>query len=175
MLSKKNKILAAALKLFANEGYNATSTSKIAKAAGVSEGLIFRHFSNKKRLLNALNEIAEQRIAELFTPILLETDAEEVIRKTIHIPFREGIPKEKYDFWRLHYKLRWEPEYYDPQKKQALTDKLTTAFQVLNYDTPHLEAKFLTQTLDTLSIGVLRDGLEQQLPLEQLLLSKYGL
>jgi len=174
MISKKDKILEAALRLFANEGYNATSTSKISKVAAVSEGLIFRHFENKKGLLNALNKIAEQRVAEIFMPILMENDAREVIRKIIKLPFSDAIKKEEYNFWRLQYKLKWEPEYYNPQKMQPLIDKLTTAFQVLNYDTPHLEARFLTQTLDTLSIGVLRDGLEQQLPLEQLLLSKYG-
>jgi len=175
MHTKKDKILAAALELFATNGYNATSTNKIAKAAGVSEGLIFRHFENKKGLLSALNSIAEQRAEEIFMPILMETDAKEVIRKTIHLPFSDALRKEEYNFWRLQYKLKWEPEYYNPQKMQVLIDKLTTAFQVLNYNTPHLEARFLTQTLDTLSIGVLRDGLEQQLPLEQLLLSKYGL
>ena len=41
MTDKKEKILNAALELFANDGYNVTSTSKIAKTAGVSEGLIF--------------------------------------------------------------------------------------------------------------------------------------
>ena len=175
MLSKKDKILAAALELFANEGYNATSTNKIAKAAGVSEGLIFKHFENKKGLLIAINSIAEQKAGEVFMSILMESDPKEVIRKTIHLPFSDALKKEEYNFWRLQYKLKWEPDYYNPQKMQPLIDKLTTAFQVLNYDAPYLEARFLTQTLETLSIGVLRDGLEQQLPLEQLLLSKYGL
>ncbi|MEM8526688.1 MAG: helix-turn-helix domain-containing protein [Bacteroidota bacterium] len=175
MSSKKDKILSTALELFSNEGYNATSTSKIAKVAEVSEGLIFRHFGNKKGLLDALNQIAEQRAAEAFMPILLETDAKEVLRKTIQLPVNGTIKEEDYSFWRLQYKLKWEPEYYNPKKMQVLIDKLTTAFQVLNYSAPHLEARFLTQTLETLSIGVLRDGLEQQLPLAQLLLSKYDL
>ena len=46
---KKEQILNAALELFANDGFTATSTSKVAKRAGVSEGLIFRHFGNKRR------------------------------------------------------------------------------------------------------------------------------
>ena len=44
MTEKQENILKAALQLFAKEGFYATSTSKVAKLAGVSEGLIFRHF-----------------------------------------------------------------------------------------------------------------------------------
>ena len=47
MTEKQEKIVQSALQLFAQEGYHATSTSKVAKHAGVSEGLIFRHFRNK--------------------------------------------------------------------------------------------------------------------------------
>ena len=47
MIDRKEKILQSALELFAKEGFTATSTSKIAKHAGVSEGLIFRHFGSR--------------------------------------------------------------------------------------------------------------------------------
>ncbi|MEL6721105.1 MAG: helix-turn-helix domain-containing protein [Bacteroidota bacterium] len=116
MLNRKDKTLSTALELFANQGYNATSTSKIAKEAGVSEGLIFRHFKNKKGLLDALNKIAEERAGEVFMPILMETAPKEVIRKVIQFPFNGTIKEEEYNFWRLQYKLKWEPEYYNPQK-----------------------------------------------------------
>ena len=54
MTDKQLNILKIALQLFANEGFHATSTSRIAKEAGVSEGLIFRHFINKEGLLRAI-------------------------------------------------------------------------------------------------------------------------
>ena len=44
MTNKQQKILSSALKLFAKQGFDATSTRSIAQDAGVSEGLIFRHF-----------------------------------------------------------------------------------------------------------------------------------
>jgi AcrR family transcriptional regulator len=40
-----------ALELFARQGYVATSTKQITKAAGVSEGLVFHHFPTKLDLL----------------------------------------------------------------------------------------------------------------------------
>ena len=43
------EILNSALKLIAKQGFQATSTRSIAKEAGVSEGLIFRYFQNKKK------------------------------------------------------------------------------------------------------------------------------
>ena len=49
-MSKKKIILETALELFSRNGYSTTSTAKIAKTAGVSEGLIFKHYENKKKI-----------------------------------------------------------------------------------------------------------------------------
>lgn len=48
---RRHDILEAALKVFAEKGYNGASTAEIARAAGVAEGTIFRHFATKKELL----------------------------------------------------------------------------------------------------------------------------
>lgn len=48
---KQQKIVEVAVKLFAEKGYSNTSTSEIAKAAGVAEGTIFRHYGTKDNLL----------------------------------------------------------------------------------------------------------------------------
>lgn len=45
---KQIKILEAAIEIFAEKGYASTSTSEIAKRAGVAEGTIFRHYKTKK-------------------------------------------------------------------------------------------------------------------------------
>ena len=47
----QQRILDAALALFAEKGYAATATGAIARRAGVAEGLIFKHFRSKKELL----------------------------------------------------------------------------------------------------------------------------
>jgi len=54
MKSTEGKILKAATKLFSEFGYNGVSTKKIATAAGVNEITIFRHFTNKSNLLQAV-------------------------------------------------------------------------------------------------------------------------
>ena len=172
LTDKKENILSAALELFANEGYNATSTSSIAKKAGVSEGLIFRHFKNKKGLLDALMEDAEARIGKLLAPVIFESDPKKAIRKIILLPF--SIDQAEYDFWRLQFILKWQKEYNNPQKMKPLVDKLSWAFSELKYEEPEEEAKLLNMLIDTISSGILRDGLESQLPLKSFLLKKYG-
>lgn len=53
---RRQDILEAGLKIFAQKGYNGSTTAEIARAAGVAEGTIFRHFTTKKELLIAVLE-----------------------------------------------------------------------------------------------------------------------
>ena len=53
---RRQDILEAALKVFAVNGYNGSTTAEIARSAGVAEGTIFRHFTTKKELLIAVLE-----------------------------------------------------------------------------------------------------------------------
>ncbi|WP_211749868.1 TetR/AcrR family transcriptional regulator [Paenibacillus sp. Marseille-Q4541] len=52
--AKEQKILENATFLFASKGYANTSTSEIAKASGVAEATIFRHYGTKENLLIAI-------------------------------------------------------------------------------------------------------------------------
>ncbi|WP_423408546.1 TetR/AcrR family transcriptional regulator [Heyndrickxia sp. MSNUG] len=54
LTDKQKKIIVSAIESFAEKGYSATSTSEIAKKAGVAEGTIFRHYKTKKDLLLAI-------------------------------------------------------------------------------------------------------------------------
>lgn len=56
----KDKILTAALNLFAQNGFHATSVSQIAKAAKVSKGLTYNYFDSKEALLLAIIERASE-------------------------------------------------------------------------------------------------------------------
>lgn len=51
MTAKRNAIIDAATRLFAEKGYHASPVAEIARRAGVSEGAIFRHFKTKQDLL----------------------------------------------------------------------------------------------------------------------------
>jgi len=98
---KRDRILKAAIEVFAKNGFYATRVSEIAKAAGVADGTIYLYFKNKEdvlitifeegitRLLTILREVAESdepfenritRIVELQLGLLEEQrDLAEVI------------------------------------------------------------------------------------------------
>lgn len=66
MTEKQRRILEASIKLFAEKGFHASSTSEIAKEAGVAEGTIFRHYKTKKDILIAAVAPAVLKIAAPF-------------------------------------------------------------------------------------------------------------
>lgn len=54
--NKRDRILAAAVKVFARNGFYATRVSEVAKAAGVADGTIYLYFKSKEELLLSLFE-----------------------------------------------------------------------------------------------------------------------
>jgi AcrR family transcriptional regulator len=65
----RTRILDAAQRLFAAQGFDGTTTRDLAQAAGVAEGTLFRHFANKKAILV---EVATQGWVEILTDLLTE-------------------------------------------------------------------------------------------------------
>jgi len=52
--ARRDQILDAALRVFAERGFHGATTRELAKASGVSEALMFRHFPTKEHLYLAL-------------------------------------------------------------------------------------------------------------------------
>lgn len=91
---KQQRIVEAAITLFAEKGYANTSTSEIAKAAGVAEGTIFRHYGTKDNLLlsvilpffkQSLPSLAEEAFAEIQAnkPLHFEDFLRELLKNRI--------------------------------------------------------------------------------------------
>jgi len=51
---RRSQILAAALEVVAEHGFHGTPTRELARRAGVSEALVFRHFPTKENLIRAI-------------------------------------------------------------------------------------------------------------------------
>ena len=173
MTEKQEKILQAALQLFAKEGYHATSTSKVAKLAGVSEGLIFRHFGNKEGLLQAILAEGEKKLKTLFVDIVMESEPKQVIRKAIEMTSK--IDVSDYDFWKLQFKLKWELEINSDKKMEPIKMALTNAFKKLNYESPEMEAQLLILFVDGMGSAVLKGSSLNPTEMIQFLLTKYEL
>ena len=61
-LSSHDRILQSGRKLFAEDGYENTTTSAIARRAGTSESQLIKHFGSKEGLLEAIFDDAWQRM-----------------------------------------------------------------------------------------------------------------
>lgn len=153
MTAKQENILKSALELFAIDGYHAVSTSKIAKAAGVSEALIFRHFENKEGLLKAIINQGAEMAKMAFADIVLTSDPKEVIRKTLELPFK--INKSDYEMWRLTYSLKWQTNSYKIDMAEPLKLVLTNAFKKLKYKDPSAETELMLMYIDGAATALL--------------------
>ena len=68
--STKQKILDTSLKLFASNGYKATTVREIAKAIGIEQSALYNHFKSKDEILESIiNELASLLIANIFKEI----------------------------------------------------------------------------------------------------------
>ena len=66
-IEKKNKIIEASFELFSEVGYYGTNTAEIAKRAGVSTGIVYGYFQDKRDILISVLQIY---IEKAFKPIL---------------------------------------------------------------------------------------------------------
>jgi AcrR family transcriptional regulator len=63
-LSSHDRILQAGRELFAEDGYENTTTSAIARKAGTSESQLIKHFGSKEGLLEAIYDQAWSRMSQ---------------------------------------------------------------------------------------------------------------
>lgn len=85
---RKTLILEAALKVFARKGYSGARTKEIAREAGISETLVFRHFATKKNLYRqALEHLFSHHpvIDELESAMAADNDREVLYVLASHI------------------------------------------------------------------------------------------
>ena len=62
---RKLSIVKSALPIFARKGYHGTTVRSIAEAAGISEALLYQHFSGKEEIYFSLGELHKAQILNL--------------------------------------------------------------------------------------------------------------
>ena len=84
-IEKKNRIIKAGYELFSEVGYYGTNTAEIAKRAGVSTGIVYGYFQDKRDILICALEVY---IDTVFDPLLREFD-----KITAPVDFSVILPK----------------------------------------------------------------------------------
>jgi len=74
--STRGALIEAARGLFAERGYAEVGTEEIVRAAGVTRGALYHHFSGKRGLFEAVYELIEAELAERIAEGALAANAE---------------------------------------------------------------------------------------------------
>jgi AcrR family transcriptional regulator len=127
----RSRILKAALRLFARQGYDATTTRDLATAAGVAEGTLFRHFANKKAILT---EVATAGWIEILTDLLTELSemgsykavAQVMRRRMLHLQHNSDLLRVCFIEAQYHPELR---ERIQSEVIEKMTDVAEVFFQ----------------------------------------------
>jgi TetR/AcrR family fatty acid metabolism transcriptional regulator len=83
---KRERILRAAVKVFAKKGFFASRVSEIAKAAGVADGTIYLYFKSKDEVLTSLFEDRMSRLLEAMRREIRDApDASTRVRRLIEL------------------------------------------------------------------------------------------
>lgn len=150
-LTRQELLLESALELFAEHGYAGTSVKAIAQRAGVSQGLLYVHFTNKEALLLALFEKSMHDVQSTFE---IDASANGVARLEILLHKTFDLIQMNHDFWRLFYTLRFQPATTQTLGSimylgiEAIRTQLEQICRDLNVAHPELEARLLFATID---------------------------
>ncbi|MCA0171113.1 TetR/AcrR family transcriptional regulator [Bacillus sp. RAR_GA_16] len=100
LTEKQKRIVKAAVEMFQEKGFSASSTSEIARRAGVAEGTIFRHYRTKKDLLLA---IVTPVMSHLVAPFIVK-DLDKVLKSDYehYEDFLRAVVKNRQTFIRKH-------------------------------------------------------------------------
>ena len=98
--SSRNAILQAALRLFAERGYHATTIEAIAREAGIAKGLVYNYFASKQELLRQLVLLGFREFEDLLPELLRTVDP--VQRLHVLFELSGKLIREKTEFYRLY-------------------------------------------------------------------------
>jgi AcrR family transcriptional regulator len=78
---RREQIIDAALRVFAEKGFDKATNKDIANEAGITPGLIYHYFKSKENLLRAiLEEHSPLRLVQLMPDAFLDTSPENMLR-----------------------------------------------------------------------------------------------
>ena len=82
----KAKVERAALELFARNGVDGVSIKELAKAAGISEGAMYRHYTGKDELAAALFDTIHARLFEMIQSAIRNADTfKDTVFQVVHV------------------------------------------------------------------------------------------
>lgn len=75
-VSTKDRILQESMKLFSVQGYDAVSVRMIAAAVGIRDSALYKHFTNKQAIFDAIVEMSRQRFWDKYKQMKVQMNSE---------------------------------------------------------------------------------------------------
>ena len=174
MINRKQQIAEVAQHLFGDKGFDQTPTLLIAKEAGVSEALIFKHFGSKEQLLDIIIRSGYKRIIEHNRGWMEERDPLAFIHSVIELPYK--LVLEEPHFWKLQSRLADSVTAQKQHERflQPVPARLTQAFTELGYTDPDKEARLLMLLVEALWKQQAKTNDENLRELLDFIKAKYG-
>lgn len=131
----KERILEAALELFAEKGYLGASMSDIANRLGITKGALYNHYTGKQEILDSIvermNQMDYERAQECEMP---ETQPDGFAEAYLHTPIERirTYSMAQFDHWTKEpfssnfRKMLTLEQYRDPKLRQLYHDYLAT-------------------------------------------------
>lgn len=133
MCTTKEKILLTSLKLFAQDGYEAVSISKISGELGMAKGALYKHYKNKRdifdSIINRMDELDYERAREYNMP---EGNMDEIIK---------GYRKISIDKIRIYTEVQFK--HWTEEEFSSLFRRMLTLEQYRNQEMADLYQKYL--------------------------------
>lgn len=155
----KDKILQAALKLFAKQGFHKTSINQIAVSAKVSKGLAYNYFSSKEELLLAIINQASGEMSEVANSMEPGINYEITLKGFLDQYFNFIKTNKSYLTFQLS--LLFQPDLKSiveaPLQKRGeqLLKKTAAMFRNARVDKPDYQARRIISELDGITLHYL--------------------
>ena len=150
--TRKFQIMEAALEVFAKEGYDKASISKIAEAANISKGLMYNYFSSKEELLKTVLIQGVEGLKEAFIQIEDELDTPDELE--IFIKGGMDIMRQESHFYKLYVTVFFQPAAQEIMKENyqevigGLLEDITSYFKAKGDPHPMEKATLLAAIMD---------------------------
>lgn len=171
---RKLSIIVSATRLFGDLGYEKSTTSMIAKEAGISEALIFKHFRSKEGLLRQILKEGYKQIILNHKGMLTEADPLELIHKVLDLPC--NLINDNPEFWKMQASLINMEICKNAHQRfmKPVHQRLVDAFSKLNYAEPEMEMQFLILIIESLWVKHAKDPTFQSKEMIDFIKLKYN-
>lgn len=158
----RQKILDAALEVFAKQGFHSATVDSIAKTAGISKGLLYNYFKSKEEVLNELMiGMMESLMCEYMPLNPNKKFTKDDIINFINVGIDLVLQKPHY--WKLYFSVFVQPEVmvkvFDKMMKkgQPYLIAMTEYFKEKNIENPELMMRYFSAVMDGIQFHCMLD------------------